>query len=68
MRRYVPKTYYNRRFLRIIVRTVVIVSLAVLILIIVLFFGLNNYVRDDIDGTKKLDIPWLMSDSATPSE
>ena len=59
MKRYVPKTYNNRRFLRIIVRTVVAVSLAAVIIFIALFFWLGKYIVSDDDGNQKLEIPWL---------
>ena len=60
MARYVPKTYNNRRMFRIIFRAVVAVSLAVLVLFIVLFFWLQSYiVYSPIDGTLRLEIPWL---------
>ena len=62
MGRYVPKTYSNRRLLRIIFRTVVTVSLTVLFLFIVLFFSLQNYKVSNEDGTVRLDIPWLMDE------
>ena len=67
MGRYVPKTYYNRRFLRIIIRTVITVSIALVIAFIVLFFRLKNYIiYNPADGTLRLEIPWLMDDQ-TPS-
>jgi len=59
MKRYVPKTYNNRRLLRIIFRSVVIAVLAILILFIALFFGLKNYYVPGEDGTQRLEIPWL---------
>ena len=64
MRRYVPKTYNNRRFLRIIIRTIVTVLLTALVLFIALFFWLRDYEVPDEDGTKRLDIPWLMDEPA----
>jgi len=56
-RRYVPKTYNNRRLLRIIFGTVVSVALTAVILFLLLFFVLENYY---IDG--RLDIPWLVEE------
>ena len=66
MKRYVPKTYNNRRFLRIIVRTVVTVSVAVLVLFIVLFFWMYPYYMTMDDGTQRLVLPWLVDEPATP--
>ena len=60
MGRYVPKTYYNRRLLRILVRAAVSVALALLVLFVVLFFTLQRYKESNEDGTIKLEIPWLM--------
>ena len=62
MGRYVPKTYYNRRLLRIIFRAIVITALAALILFIVLFFWLRTYEVTADDGSKRLEIPWLMEE------
>ena len=58
-RRYVPKTYNNRRLLRVIFGTVVSAALAAVILFILLFFALENYW---VDG--RLEIPWLMEEPA----
>ena len=69
MKRYVPKTYNNRRILRIIVRTIVAVSLAAVIIFVALFFWLGNYIVSEEDGTQRLEIPWLRSsevESETP--
>jgi len=46
MPRYVPKTYNNRRALRIILGTVIALALLLVILFLVLFFILNTYVVD----------------------
>jgi len=59
MRRYVPKTYNNRRLLRIIFRSVVIALCTVLIVFIVLFFGFYSYFLTGEDGTGSMEIPWL---------
>lgn len=53
-KRYVPKTYSNRRLLRIILGTIVSVVVAVVVLFLLLFFLLEGYY---VDG--QLDIPWL---------
>jgi len=58
MPRYVPKTYNNRRALRIILGAFIALALSVVILFLVLFFILDNYV---IDG--QLEIPWLDGDT-----
>jgi len=58
MPRYVPKTYNNRRALRIIFGTVIALALSLVILFLVLFFILGNYVEDG-----RLDIPWLLEET-----
>ena len=61
MGRYVSKTYYNRRLLRIIVRAVFMAAIAVLVLFIVMFFALQKYIVISEDGTViRLEVPWLM--------
>ena len=57
-RRYVPKTYNNRRLLRIIFVSAISVALSALILFLLLFFVLENYY---VDG--RLEIPWLTEDA-----
>jgi len=59
-RRYVPKTYNNRRLLRIVFGTVVSAALTAVILFLLLFFVLENYY---VDG--RLDIPWLLEEQIT---
>ena len=59
MARYVPKTYNNRRLLRIIVGTGITIALLAVILFLVLFFVFSQYV---VDG--KLEIPWLLDDTS----
>jgi len=54
MPRYVPKTYNNRRVLRIILWAFITLVLSVVILFLILFFIFQGYV---VDG--KLEIPWL---------
>ena len=61
-KRYVPKTYNNRRLFRLIVQTVTGVALAAVVLFLLLFFGLKRY-----EHNGKLDIPWL-TDEQRPSE
>jgi len=66
MPRYVPKTYNNRRVLRIIIGTIITLSLSVVILFLILFFIFQQYVGDG----GQLDIPWLTEETApvvTPS-
>ena len=67
MRRYVPKTYYNHRLLRILIRAVAYVLIASLVLFIALFFGLRTYIVPNIDGSQRLEIPWLAEESGEPS-
>jgi len=55
-KRYVPKTYNNRRLLRIIIGTVTSVALAAVILFLLLFFVLSNFVNE----VGVLEIPWLI--------
>ena len=61
MGRYVPKTYNNRRILRIIYRLIITIALAAVILFILLFFGLRQYEVHTEDGIR-LEIPLLMDD------
>ena len=66
MKRYVPKTYNNRRVLRIFIRTVVAVFVILIIAFVSLFFGLRKYVVYSADGMIRLEIPFLMDEA--PSE
>ena len=59
-RRYVPKTYNNRRVLRIVFGTVISAALMAVILFLLLFFVLENYY---VDG--RLDIPGLTDELPT---
>ena len=61
MPRYVPKTYNNRRGLRIFLGTVITIALSAVILFLILFFSLQNYV---VDG--QLEIPWLIEGEESP--
>ena len=66
MARYVPKTYYNRRILRMLIRIVASVALAAVILFISLFFWLKEkYAQLGPDGTIRLEIPFLMDNAQT---
>ena len=56
-RRYVPKTYNNRRGLRLIIGMAITFALSVVILFLSLFFIFSGYV---VDG--QLIIPWLMDE------
>jgi len=58
MARYVPKTYNNRRGLRIIIGVVTAIALSVVILFLILFLILQGYV---VDG--QLEIPWLLDET-----
>ena len=60
MPRYVPKTYNNRRGLRIIISTIITLALSLVILFLILFFVFDNYVGED----GQLDIPWLTEEEA----
>jgi len=55
MGRYVPKTYNNRRVLRIILGVFIFLVVAAVVTFLLLFFVLEKYF---IDG--KLEIPWLV--------
>jgi len=59
MARYVPKTYNNRRGLRIIIGAVTTIALSVVILFLILFLIFQGYV---VDG--RLEIPWLLDETA----
>ena len=58
-RRYVPKTYNNRRILRIILGAIITVALVIIISFVLLFFLLERFVVFTADGVR-LDIPLLM--------
>jgi len=58
MARYVPKTYNNRRILRLIVGAVITVALSIVILFLILFFIFRGY---EVEG--RLEIPWLIDDA-----
>jgi len=58
MARYVPKTYNNKRILRLIVGAVITVALSIVILFLILFFIFRGY---EVDG--RLEIPWLIDDA-----
>jgi len=62
MSRYVPRTYNNRRLLRIIIGTIISTALAILILFVVLFFGLEELWLEwpYPEGDPVLQIPFLM--------
>ncbi|MCL2628076.1 MAG: hypothetical protein FWD44_05175 [Oscillospiraceae bacterium] len=61
-RRYVPNTYNNRRFLRIITYGIITFALTFVILFLMLYFIFSSYV---VDG--QLEIPWLTDSNATPA-
>ena len=60
MPRYVPKTYNNRRGMRIIVGIIITILLSTVIIFLSLFFILSQYV---VDG--QLVISWLDDAPAT---
>jgi len=58
MPRYVPKTYNNRRVLRVIVGTVLTIALSSVILFLVLYFVLRNFVVDgQLEFSRSDDTP-----------
>jgi hypothetical protein len=57
-RRYVPKTYNNRRLLRILIYTFVGFIITLVATFLILFFALEQYIVHTEDGVK-LVIPWL---------
>ena len=59
-KRYVPKTYKNRRVLRIIFGTILTVTVAAIVIFLLLFFVLENYWGDE-----QLELPWVAEDSVT---
>lgn len=60
MSRYVPKTYNNRRLLRIVIGAIAATALSVLLLFILLFFGLQVFIVEVEYGPPTLEIPFLM--------
>jgi len=62
-KRYVPKTYNNRRLLRILFGSVISVLLAAVILFVLLFFWLQMYQVPSADGGVRLEIPWLAEET-----
>ena len=61
-RRYVPKTYNNRSFLRLIAGAVIAIALSIVTIFLVLYFLFKSYA---VEG--KLEIPWLTNETASPS-
>ena len=59
-KRYVPKTYKNRRALRIFLGVVVTVAVAAVVLFLLLFFILKSYW---VDG--HWELPWLANSTET---
>jgi len=64
-KRYVPKTYNNRRALRFLLGAVISAALAAVVIFVSLFFWLAIYQVPSADGGVRLEIPWLMDESAT---
>jgi len=56
-RRYVPKTYNNRRLLRLIIGMGITIALSFFILFLSLFFMFSRYV---VDG--QIILPWLVDE------
>jgi len=56
-RRYVPKTYNNRRLLRLIIGMGITFALSIVILFLSLFFIFSRYV---VDG--QIILPWLIDE------
>jgi len=64
-KRYVAKTYNNRRLLRWALWTAVSIALAAVVMFVLLFFWLQIYQVPNIDESGiRLEIPWLMDDAA----
>ena len=57
-RRYVPRTYNNKRALRIFIWTIFGAFIALVAIFLILFFALEQYIVHTEDGVK-LVIPWL---------
>ena len=66
MKRYYPRTYRSRRPLKILLTALLTLLIVGIILIVLLFFGLRQYIAYDQNGTLYLDIPWLAD--VTPVE
>ena len=62
-KRYVPKTYNNRRALRMLLGAVIFAAVACVVLFISLFFWLQIYQVPSADGGVRLEIPWLMDEA-----
>jgi len=62
-KRYVPKTYNNRRALRMLFGAVIFAAVACVVLFISLFFWLQIYQVPSADGGVRLEIPWLMDEA-----
>ena len=66
MARYVPKTYNNKRVLRMLIRLVMAFALIAAILFVSLFFWLKDkYGQHYPDGTFRLEIPFLAEETQT---
>ena len=63
-KRYVPKTYNNRRVFRVIIGTVTTAAFVAVILFLLLFFGLRQYWNDE----GRLEIPWLIDEVKTQED
>ena len=57
MSRYVPKTYNNRRLLRIIIISLITLALSAVTLFLILFFVFQTYFEDG-----ELHVPWLVEE------
>ena len=66
MAKNIPRTYRNRRPLKIILTVLLSLIAAFVILIVSLFFGFRKYIVYTQDGLR-LDIPWLTEESVNPS-
>ena len=63
MKRYYPRTYRSRRPLKVLMTTLLSLVIAVVILMVSLFFGLRRYIVYEPDGSLHLEIPWLSEDA-----
>ena len=68
MKRYYPRTYRSRRPLKILLSALLTLFIAVVILLVSLFFGLRRYIVYEPDGTLHLEIPWLSDDASAPKK
>ena len=66
MARYVPNTYKNRRAVRVILKSLLVLVIIVVVFTIALFFGLRRYIVYTPEGLR-LEAPWLEEETPPPA-